>query len=491
MEYLLGIDNGGTLSKAAVFDRTGAQLSVSSRAVPMIAPRPGFTERDMDALYAASCAAAKEAVLKAGVRPEDIVCVGLAGHGKGLYAADADGKPAYNGIVSTDNRAAAIAERFEKSGVSAEARKKTFQSVLACQPVCLLRWLKENERTAYGRIRSVFSVKDYIRFRLTGRAFAELTDVSGTNLLNLETKNYDKGLLELFGIPEVWDALPPLKRSVDLCGAVTPDAAALTGLKAGTPVCGGMFDIDACGLGVGMTDGDVLTVIAGTWSINEYIRKRPVSDGSVKMNSLYCIDGYYLAEECSPTSIGNLEWWLDGVTGRVGYAELNAAVDRITPEENDLYYLPFIYASNEGGNERGALIGLSANHRKFDIFRAVYEGVVFSHKAHIDRLLKSRDKPASVRLAGGAANSGVLTQMFADVLDLPVDITADKELGCFGACIAAGAARGLYPNVSEAAGKMVRLTKTVLPDPEKREVYERKYARYREMIGALKGVWSF
>ena len=354
----------------------------------------------------------------------------------------------------------------------------------------MLKWLKQYEPAVYKNIKHIFSVKDYIRYKLTGEAFAELTDVSGTNLLNLETRNYDKDLLNLFGIPEIFNALPPLRASTDICGRITKEAAVVTGLKEGTPVSGGMFDIDACGLAVGMTDESVLTVIVGTWSINEYIGKSRVADGNVKMNSLYCMDGYYLVEECSPTSIGNLEWFMENVTGKIDYAELNEAIEEIKPEENDLYYLPFVYASNEGGSERGALIGLTAGHTKYNVLRAIYEGVVFSHKSHIDKLLKSRGRPDSVRLAGGAVKSGVLVQMFADVLDFPIEIIADKELGCFGACIAAGVACGLYESAEDAAARTVKITSRVNPNKNNRAVYAQKYIKYREIIKALKGVWN-
>ena len=148
-------------------------------------------------------------------------------------------------------------------------------------------------------VRWVFECKDYVRFRLTGEARAEITDYSGSGLMDLHTKSFSKELLSLFGIENVWDALPPLCASLDIAGHITPEAAALTGLLPGTPVIGGMFDIDACALAVNVTDETNICMIAGTWSINEYPRRAPITDGSVLMNSLFCLPGYYLIEESS------------------------------------------------------------------------------------------------------------------------------------------------------------------------------------------------
>lgn len=168
----------------------------------------------------------------------------------------------------------------------------------------------------YENIRWVFEAKDYLRFRLTGEAFAEYTDSSGTSLLNLHTRQFDRELLRLYGIPEVWEALPPLRASADMCGRVTAEAAALTGIPAGTPVCGGMFDIDACAIAMDVSAEDRLCAVTGTWSINEYISRTPVPSDGTTLNSLFCLPEYYLIEESSPTSAGNLSWAVKHFMGR-------------------------------------------------------------------------------------------------------------------------------------------------------------------------------
>ncbi|MCR5575706.1 MAG: carbohydrate kinase [Oscillospiraceae bacterium] len=501
MKYYLGLDNGGTTTKAALFDMRGRQIAVASMNTASITPKPGFVERDMEEMWQANCAVTRQAVEKAGIDAGDIAGLGICGHGKGLYLWGKDGRPARNGIISTDNRAYAYPVKWQADGTEEKAFALSCQHVMACQPVALLAWLKEHEPEAYANIGWVFEAKDYVRFRMTGKALAEYTDYSGANLLNLHTRSYDPELLKLFGIGEIIDALPPLCEATQICGAVTAEAAALCGLREGTPVIGGMFDIDACALGVGIVDEQRLCMIAGTWSINEYIRKSPVLDGSVRMNSLFALPEYYLIEESSPTSAGNNAWFMkqllpelierEKAAGRSIYDKMNEWVEAIPPEEFVPVFLPFLMASNVHPNAKSCFVGMSVNHTRKHLLRSVYEGIAFCHKMHIDRLLKSREtKPLSVRLAGGAANSAVWTQMFADILQLPVETVSAGETGALGCAIAVAAAVGDYADLNDAAAHMCEVSPAVLPDGAKAEIYAKKYALYKKTIEALDGLWD-
>src|SRR5262249_17627454 len=153
--------------------------------------------------------------------------------------------------------------------------------------------------------RWIFEAKDYIRFMLTGEAYAEVTDYSGTSLMNLVTASFDKELLKIFGIEEVYDKLPPLKYSCDVCGFISDTASELTGIPKGVPVCGGMFDIDACAIAMEAQKDRDICVITGTWAINEYTSKTRLKSGGTVNHSFFCIPGYYLIEESSPASAGN------------------------------------------------------------------------------------------------------------------------------------------------------------------------------------------
>jgi len=500
MKYLMGIDNGGTFSKAAIFDENGQQISVASVPTVTITPKPGYTERDMEELWQVNAQAVKEAIEKSGINPADIAGVSFSGHGKGLYLVGKDGKPSYNGIISTDARAWAYVKRWKEDGTAKAVYEKTYQDILACQPVSLLAWLKDNCPEVIENTKYVFAVKDYVRYRMTGEAYAEMSDFSGGNLVNLATGEYDRELMELFDIGEVYDMLPPLKNAADVCGYVTKEASELTLLPEGTPVSAGMFDVNACGIASGLSDGEKMCMIAGTWSINEFIAKEPVLNGTVALNSMFCIPGYYLVEESSPTSAGNMEWFIRNLmnyeksdakaNGGSVYDITNEWVASIEPEDNNIIFLPFLNGSNEDALAKGTFIGLTAYHSKKHMLRAVYEGIVFSHLTHVKKLLRNREIPESIRLSGGAANSDVWVQIFADALQIPIDVIEDKELGAQGAAIAAGIAAGIYKDYNDGIEKTVKITKTVQPRPEYKEIYEKKYQTYRRVIEGLSGVWE-
>lgn len=501
MKYLMGIDNGGTFSKAAIFDENGKQISVASFPTVTITPKAGYTERDMIELWSVNVRAIKEAINKSGIRPDMIAGVSLSGHGKGLYMIGKDGQPSYNGILSTDARAWAYVEKWNQDGTKENVYQKTYQDILACQPVSLLAWFKDHEPNILENTKYIFAVKDYIRYMLTGEAFAEYTDFSGANLINLSTQTYDLDLLKLFGLESIYEKLPPLRHSAEICGKITKEAAALTGLPEGIPVAAGMFDVDACGIASGLSDEDQMCMIAGTWSINEFIKKAPITNGSVTLNSMFCIPGFYLVEESSPTSAGNMEWFIRQLMSyekdearandRSIYEITNQWVEEIDPSDSSLIFLPYLNGSSDDALAKGSFIGLTAYHNKHHMLRAVYEGIVFSHYSHIRKLLKNREKPASVRLSGGAANSDVWVQIFADVLQLPIDVIEDKELGAQGAAIAAGIAAGIYPDYETAVKRTVTITKTVYPRLEYKKIYETKYQNYLKINDALKSIWQY
>jgi len=501
MKYLLGLDNGGTTTKAALFDLKGKEIGVSSTGTRMLVPRPGYTERDMEEMWQANCQVIRNVLEKTKVDANDIAGVAVCGHGKGLYLWGKDGKPARNGIISTDNRAYAYPARWKTDGTQEKVFAISCQHIMACQPVSLLAWLQDNEPAVMGNIEWVFECKDYVRFRLTGEARAEITDYSGANLINLHTREYDDELLACFGISGIRSALPPLCKSAEIAGYITQEAAQLCGLRAGTPVAGGMFDIDACAIAVNVLNEDNICMIAGTWSINEYLRKEPVTDGKVLMNSLFCLPEYYLIEESSPTSAGNNEWFASNLLpevrvtakaeGRSVYSVMNEWAETIPTEEFVPMFLPFLMASNVHPNAKGTFIGLSMSHTRMHMVRSVYEGIVFCHRYHLERLLATREKPPEcIRLAGGAAQSKVWTQMFADILALPVETVAVNETGALGCAIVASAAVGIYQSLEAAAKEMCPVGDRVMPDPKTYEAYNQRYSLYLRTIECLDPLWD-
>jgi L-xylulokinase len=176
--------------------------------------------------------------------------------------------------------------------------------------------------------------------------------------------------------------------------------------------------------------------------------------------------------------------------GKSIYDVVNDLVASVDPKDSDLYFLPFLYGSNAHPLAKGSFVGLTMFHSKAHMLRAVYEGVAFSHKTHIEKLLSSRKPPQAVRMAGGAVNSKLWVQIFADVLNLPIETVEGKELGALGCGMAAAIAAGVYKDYREAAEHMVHTSGIIYPDPEAASVYQGKYETYRAVSAALDTVWD-
>lgn len=501
MEYYIGLDNGGTNTKAALYNSLGKEIAVASVDTKMFTPQTGFTERDMEEMWEANCKVILEVIEKSKVNNIDIAAIACAGHGKGLYLWGKDGRPAYNGIISTDNRAWQYVVKWRENGVEKEAFKKSYQHIMPCQPVAILSWMKDNAKETLNNIKWIFECKDYIRFRLTGEARGEITDYSGTNMLNLKTRTYDKDLLQLFGLDSLIDKLPPLCNSMDICGKITKEASSKTGLKEGTPVVGGMFDIDACAIATGITNEERICMIAGTWSINEYIRKEPVLDGSVLMNSIFCMPEYYLIEESSATSAGNFEWFINTMLVELKeatknnkkelYKKIDEFINSVNATEFCPIFTPFLMASNVHPNAKASFVGVNNYHTRAHILRGIYEGIAFSHRYHLEKLaLTRKEKAKSIRLAGGVAHSRIWTEMFADITGYPIEVVEVGETGAFGCAIACSLATKQYKNIEEATKNMVKVSDIIYPKENNIEIYNKKYNVYKEVLKDLDPLWD-
>ena len=497
--FFLGIYCGSTMVKAALFDRSGKEIAVHSAKNKLLHPHSGWTETDMEAVWNNTVDVIREVVRSSGTDPNQIACIACCGHGNGLYLVDENGRPTRNGISSSDGRARKYIEEWNRDNLLETLRPKTMQAIWPAQPNALLRWLIDNEPQSVDKARWLFMCKDFVRFRLTGKAFMERTDMSGTSLIDVGTGEYDDALLDAWGLSATRRLMPPLCDSAEICGHITPEIAAQTGLAAGTPVAGGMFDIDAAGLAVGMVDETQLCLIAGTWGNNQYVSKTPVVSPDIFMTSRYSIPGYYLMLEGSASSASNLEWIVSeffqadkqllGDSSNI-YSYCIDLASQTSPEESGVIFLPYLYASPVSLDGKGVFFGLDGRQTRGHVLRAVLEGIVFGHVWHVEKLLQFRPKPETVRLTGGGTASKFWTQMFADIFQTRVEVPTGTELGCLGAAICAAVATGEFPSYESACRKMVKIGQTHEPDKSLAEVYRRKYERFRQLLDVLAPVWK-
>ena len=501
MHYYIGLDNGGTNIKAAIYTQDGNQIALAQKSTQVISTQSGMVEIDMNETKAVNLFLLKKVLEQSRINPSEISGIAICGHGKGLYLVSNDGTPCSNGILSGDTRAQGIVDRWNSNGVAEKIYKKTYQKIMAPQAVCLLTWLKENNPNELKDLKWIFECKDYVRYTLTGVAKAELTDYSGANLVNLNTRNYDRELLDDFGLAEFMDKLPPLVSSTDFCGGITAEVSKATGLNESTPVFGGMFDIDACAIAVHVADTEHICMIAGTWSMNEFLSKEPIGNHKIAMNSIFCDPMYYLEEESSPTAAVNLEWWVKKMMpefysqckqdGKNPYQEIDKQVSSIPDGEFYPFFFPFIMASNANPYAKSCFIGMSYYQERKHLLKSIFEGVVFSHRYHLEKLLSGKKTPTpSIRLAGGAANSKPWVQMFADITQIPIETVNVVETGTLGCAMCVGVATGDYKDYESVTDKMSKSSGIVMPDPSKKDFYDERFGVYKKLLDTLDPIWT-
>ncbi|WP_455381656.1 FGGY-family carbohydrate kinase [Salinispira pacifica] len=476
------LDCGLTATKAVIFDSAGSVVAQGRRATE-VESRGGRSELDMERQWRITAEAMREALSQGGVDPESIACVAVSGHGAGLYPVDDRLEPAGRAITSMDARAAGVIEAQPDAARSVYPLTRHYP--WAGQPIPLLVWLKQQEPQEYRRIRWVLAAKDWAVLRLTGVASADLTDSSNCGLVAAEQRRYDPRILSSFGIPEAEAWLPPLSRSADIVGEVTASAAAATGLRAGTPVAAGLFDVIACALGSGVHNEERFSVIAGTWNINTALD--PVLQEAAQ--SVKCSLGadaqHYAYVESSATSAVNLEWLVrtfrDGATEPDRYAAASEAAAATPPALADPIYLPYLYRSHLGADRGAAFFGLRPEHGFGEVARAVMEGVCFAHRAHLEILGSCGLVRGAAVLSGGASRSRYWAGLFADVLRIPVELAGSPEAGALGAAVTASVAAGVHDSIPDAIASMVRVVDRCEPRHSSAALYEERYARFRAL----------
>lgn len=497
-ERVIGIDAGGTMTKAALFDLSGVERACARRPNQMLFPKPGHTERDPDRMWRMACEAVREVLEVSGTDPADVAAVSVAGYGSGLYVIDGAGDPVRPGIVSTDGRAADMLASWKASGLYDAAGAEVQQRLFAGHSAALIPWLDRNEPDLHGRAAQVAFCKDFLRGRLTGDYSTDPSDGGIAGLIDVERAAWSEEYFEMTGIRHWLSRMPEIRPSDEIVGGVTAAAAALTGLRAGTPVVRGAVDVSAAAMASGVVDPSQLSVVAGTFSINSTLHASPRLSILPFIQSPYPLGGF-IATEGAATSASNLEWFirnvLDGEAARAEregksiYAVCNELIEGSLGKANDILFFPFLFGG-PGGAPAG-LLGLTAAHTLGDVLRAIFEGIVYAHKQDIDRLLTGPDaaRPSVLRLAGGASRSPLWAQMFADALGLPVELPAGSELGAQGVAILAATAIGAHSDLRGAVAAMTRTARRFEPRPERQADHARKYARYTATADALSAAW--
>lgn len=498
--YFVGIDNGGTKTKCCIFDESGKLISSSSVSIPVSTPHPGWVERNCEDVWYGNIKVIKSSIEKASEHStfhvNDIKAVGLTGYGNGVCFVDENGESLYPAVVSTDSRASTYLDKWENDGTMLAVYEKTFQKIWDAQPAALIPWFRDNMPEILKKAKYSLDIKDYVRFCLTGVLCSEITAASSGALMNIFEKKYDYDIFQLLGIEDYWGITPPYVGSTDISGYITKKASQATGLPEGIPVSGGYFDIDAGSLGAGVTSQGILNLIAGTWSINEYITNDINSSKGKFSNTVGYLPGYYVVEDSSPTSCANLEWFLHNfllmnknkkepqIEGDI-YKRCDEIIEKIDPNKNRIVFVPYVFASSSNPLSRGAFLNLTANCDWKYMLEAVYEGIVFSSAFHVKRLIKGMPNFRCARLSGGITKSDYWTQMLCDTINIPIETLEGDEQSALGAAISGAIACGHYLNEQDAVNSMTHVKKTFYPKPLRVKIMQDKFKTFEKAIRSV------
>ncbi len=492
-KYLLGLDAGNTVIKAVLFDRSGRQIAKHALDGQSSTPQPGHVERDLSELWHNACEVVRICIDQAGIEASNIAGIGCAGHGNGLYLLDGDDAPLL-GIQSLDTRAAKTAEMLGDGARGDELHALCLQKPWPSQTPTLLAWIKANRPDIYAAAGTVLLCKDFITFKLTGEKVSDISDMSGCGFVSMPACIYDDRLLALYGLEDAARLLPKLIGPSEIAGVISDDIAQETGLAPGTPVVGGLFDVVASALGSGVVRSGQASIIAGTWSINQVLSDAPVVDDGVFMVSGFG-DGRFVNIEASATSAANLEWYVREFVERgehhddpFGYC--NERIAQVAPADDDPLFHPFLYGSGQGAHMRAGFYGLAGWHGEGHMLRALFEGVVFEHRRHIEQLTSAGVDFGDAVLSGGGSRSPVWPQMFADCLGKTMTVAACEETGALGAAIAAGRGSGLFDSLDEGVAAMTSARKIFTPDPSMHAHYQRRYQIFRDLTANMGSFWT-
>lgn len=494
MPCLLGIDNGLTVTKAVIFDAVGSQLSVARRRVPQSMPHARWVERDMAGLWQATAEAIREAIALCGRPASDIKAVAATAHGDGLYLLDKDRRPLGPGILSLDSRAGEIVEKWSQGSVFDEALALSGQTPHVSAPSALLAWIKQNDPDRYGRIGHVLACKDWLRFCLTGTIGTDRTEAS-TSFTDFRTQAFVPEAMRIFGLDDLFGALPPVAHSADIVGQVTAEAAEMTGLSMGTPVACGLHDVTASALGMGGHEEGTLAIVAGTYSINEVVSSEPRVDRRWFCRNALDV-GRWNNMAISPASTANYDWFLDTfcrleqdrMDGGSIHELLAAEIDAALKKPSTILFHPYLFGSPYGDVASGSFVGLHGWHNRGDMLKAVLEGIVFNHRTHVEAL-RDGFAVSEIRLTGGSSRNPDFVQMFADALNAPVTVTSTDEAAALGAALCAGAAVGLFKTPQEGARQVGITARKYQPVPASNAVFNERFSLYCRIAEQMKSHW--
>jgi xylulokinase len=499
--YILAHDLGTTGDKATLFSPETGLVASEFSPYPTHFPKPGWAEQEPELYWQAFCRSTRLLLEKSGVAPGEVAAVVFSGQMMAALPVDRQGRALRNSIIWADLRSTAQAETLAARIDADRVYRITGHRLSASYSATKIMWIREHEPDVYKRAHKFLHAKDYLACRLTGVQLTDYSDASGMNLLDITALRWSPEVLEAAGIDA--GKLPDIVESTQVTGQVGAEAAAASGLRAGTPVVSGGGDGACATCGAGVVSEEQAYIYLGTSTWMAVASTKPILDPA-RRTFTFChfLKGLYFPAGTMQAGGGSYQWLRNTLgdaevqaareAGTDAYELLNRQAAEAPPGCDGLLFLPYLMGERSplwDPQARACFIGLTMTHGKKHIIRAVLEGVAFNMRLIHEAFREQGVRSAGMRLIGGGARSPLWRSIFADVLETPTArLNFIEEATSVGAAIAGGVGVGLFSSIRE-ADRVVRVTEETACNPANFAVYRKNYALFRSCYERLRDLF--
>ena len=491
--YWMGVDVGTGGTRALLIDAGGREIAaVTALHEEMRMTQPLWAEQRPEDWAQAAVQAIRGVLGKAGASGDDVRGVGMSGQMHGLVVLDGDNAVIRPALIWCDQRSQPQVDLINAKLGKDKVLEYTANPMLTGFTLPKLLWVRDHEPHKFERIRKLLLPKDYVRFTLTGEFASEVSDASGTAMFDVIRRRWSFEVMDGLGLDR--DILPACYESAEISSVISTQAAALTGLKAGTPVAGGGGDQAASAVGNGIVEPGVVSCTLGTSGVvfahMETVAYDP--DGRVHTFCHAVRDKWHVMGVTQGAGL-SLQWLRNQLAPGMTYDALTEEAAKAPAGSQGLFWLPYLMGERTphlDPQARGGWIGLTAKHTRADLIRAVMEGVCYSQKDCLDAIGKLGIAATSVRASGGGARSPFWRQILADVFGKRVARLETQEGSAYGAALLAMVGTGEYTSVPEACAATIREADAVEPRVTESAVYARGHAVYRALYPALQPLYG-
>ncbi|NNC91836.1 MAG: xylulokinase [Acidimicrobiia bacterium] len=485
MAYVLGIDTSTTATKALLVDESGAVVGEASAEYPFETPQPLWAEQEAGLWWTATIDAIGAVLAKTGVAGAEVEAVGLTGQMHGLVLLDEADRPLRPAILWNDQRTGAECDEMRTTLGRDRLIATTGNDALAGFTAPKMLWVRNHEPDFFSQIRHVLLPKDYLRLCLTGEHAVDRAGGSGTILFDLAERDWSQSVLADLDLDAGW--FPQTFEGPAVTGTVTEEAAAATGLVAGTPVVGGGGDQAANAVGVGAIREGVAALSLGTSGVVFVTTDTPQVEPEGRLHAFcHAVPDKWHLMGVMLSAAGSLRWFNDELAPGVAVEDLVASAESVPAGSDGLIFLPYLSGERTPHPDplaRGAFVGLTVRHTRAHLVRAVLEGVAFGLRDSLDLIRGTGVAVEQVRASGGGTRSELWRQILADILQAEVVTLGTAEGAAYGAAVLAAVGAGWHSSVEGATDAWVTLVNHNEPSPD--ADYTDANQRFRDLYPAL------